>query len=532
MKLKKKLVVIFITIMLLPIVLSVVVYWAMGLGLLYNVRKVSLGEDAKFTFSDPSSAYNKAIDEYYDLLERLVKEKPESLENAEYLAETDENLQEVSAYLVVKKADKIFYVSPKMESEEIISHLPVGAGRNGAGYDFYFNEYERLVKEIDFTFADGTPGSVFVITRINMMISDTLITTMFIVVVIVLFITIMIMSQWLKRSIFKPLNEMKETIEKIEEERKETESTNRELISNITHDLKTPITSIKGYVEGIMDGVADSPEKMEKYVRTIYTKANDMDRMINELTMYSRIETNSIPYEFHDISVKDYFDDCADEVGFDVESRGIHFFYECQMERNRMILADAEQLKRVIDNVISNSIKYAKETGARIMLRVLEEETKIHIEIEDNGKGIPASELDKVFERFYRTDASRNSSQGGSGIGLSIAKRIVEEHDGRIYATGDVGKGVCVHIELKKYIRKDGEEIAEDNKGFHKIEKMIKSTAKGIRSEAETRIQGLNKIVSEKKTDNGEKGVEEKSDAPKEGLFKWLNKDRGGKADE
>ena len=86
---------------------------------------------------------------------------------------------------------------------------------------------------------------------------------------------------------------------------------NKELISNISHDLKTPVTAIKGYAEGIMDGVADTPEKMDKYIRTIYNKATEMDRLINELTLYSKIDTNRIPYNFSTIPVSAYFDDCA-----------------------------------------------------------------------------------------------------------------------------------------------------------------------------------------------------------------------------
>lgn len=520
MKLHTKLVIIFITIMILPIVLAVVVYWAMGLGLLWNVRKASTNGDVKFTISDPSSAYNKAIDEYYELIVRTVEENSAEIESLDKLDSMDQSLQEVSAYLVVCRNDEIYYVSEKMKDEPVLEYLPVAIDKdNHAGYDFYFSEYERLVKQIQFTFSDGSDGHVFIVTRINMMISDTLITSMFIAIIIVLCLTTMVLTWWLRKGIFKQINEMKETIDNIEEERLETQSMNRELISNITHDLKTPITSIKGYVEGIMDGVADSPEKMEHYIRTIYTKTNDMDRMINELTMYSRIETKSIPYQFNIISVRDYFDDCAEEVSFDVGSKGIEFRYESQISENCRISADAEQLKRVIDNVISNSVKYAKKAEPYIILRVYQQERSVFVEIEDNGKGIATKELEKVFERFYRTDASRNSTMGGSGIGLSIAKRIVEDHDGRIWATGDIDAGVCIHMELKRYISE--EELAEEAKAINKIEKIIKTTAKGM----ESRIHGLNKIV-EKKSE-GEKTTEEK-----EGLFKWLSKDKGGKKDE
>ena len=105
------------------------------------------------------------------------------------------------------------------------------------------------------------------------------------------------------------------------------------LLSDITHDLKTPITAVKGYVEGIMDGVADTPEKMDRYVRTIYNKTNEMDHLINELTFYSKIDTNRIPYTFNKLNVEDYFEDCSEEVGLELETRGIelvmHYVKRC-----------------------------------------------------------------------------------------------------------------------------------------------------------------------------------------------------------
>ena len=121
--------------------------------------------------------------------------------------------------------------------------------------------------------------------------------------------------------------EMRIRLKESAEEKVQYDKESKELISNISHDLKTPITAIKGYVEGIRDGVASSPEKLDKYIRTIYNKANDMDRLIDELTFYSKIDTNKIPYTFSRINVNGYFRDCAEEVGLDMESRGIELGY-------------------------------------------------------------------------------------------------------------------------------------------------------------------------------------------------------------
>lgn len=309
---------------------------------------------------------------------------------------------------------------------------------------------------------------------------------MAIAIIVILVITSVALTLWISKGVFSPINELNVAMQNIAEgnleyrlpdnqdgeigtlyrnyedmrlrlkesadEKIQVENQNRELVSNISHDLKTPITSIKGYVEGIMDGVADTPEKMDKYIRTIYNKANDMDKLINELTVYSGIDTNRIPYHFHRINVGEYFGDCVEEVGMDLESKGVKLDYSNLTPPDTHIIADPEQLKRVINNIISNSLKYkSRERECQIEIRILDDADSIRIEIEDNGNGISAKDLPNIFERFYRTDFSRNSSQGGSGIGLSIVKKIIEDHGGYIWATSKENEGTCMHIVFRKY---------------------------------------------------------------------------------
>ena len=234
---------------------------------------------------------------------------------------------------------------------------------------------------------------------------------------------------------------------KVEEDKGKIE----ELISNISHDLKTPITAVKGYVEGIMDGVADTPDKVAKYVRTIYNKASEMDVLINELTLYSKIDTNRIPYNFTILSVNDYFNDCSEDLSLDLEAKNVEFGYFNYVEPKVKVIADPEQIKRVVHNIVNNSVKYMDKDKPKINLRVKDVGDFVQIEIEDNGKGIASKDLPNVFERFYRTDASRNSSKGGSGIGLSIVKKIIEEHGGKIWATSREHTGTTMYFVLRKY---------------------------------------------------------------------------------
>ena len=249
----------------------------------------------------------------------------------------------------------------------------------------------------------------------------------------------------------RDFEEMRKRLKESAEEKVLMDKENKELISNISHDLKTPITAVKGYVEGIMDGVADTPEKIDRYVKTIYNKTNEMDHLINELTFYSKIDTNRIPYTFSKLNVEDYFSDCAEEVGLELETRGIELVYANYVEDNVQVIADGEQIRRVIHNIISNAIKYMDKSKGIIQIRIKDVGDFIQVEIEDNGKGIAAKDLPSIFDRFYRTDVSRNSSKGGSGIGLSIVKKILEDHGGKVWATSRLGIGTIMYFVLRKY---------------------------------------------------------------------------------
>ena len=314
---------------------------------------------------------------------------------------------------------------------------------------------------------------------------QTLLAQIGLMVLMVLFITAVLLMSWLYGSIIRPLatlrkatmaikdgdldfslevtgkDEISELCQDFEamrmrlrenaEEKIQFDRENKILISNISHDLKTPLTAVKGYCEGIFDGVASSPEKMDRYVHTIYNKACDMEKLIDELNLYAKIDTNRIPYNYTRILVRDYFADCAEELSVELESRGIELNYSNYLEDDVVIIGDTEQLKRVVNNIISNSIKYMDKKKGIIGMRLRDDGDFIRVEIEDNGKGIAAKDIPYIFDRFYRTDSSRNSSTGGSGIGLSIVKKIIEDHGGRIWATSKEGIGTIMHFVLRKH---------------------------------------------------------------------------------
>lgn len=309
--------------------------------------------------------------------------------------------------------------------------------------------------------------------------------TILTIVIIALAVTAFILATWLYASFIRPISELQRATREISrgnldyelkikrrdeigdlcrdfeemrgrlretaEEKMRIDEDHRMLLSNISHDLRTPITAIKGYAGGILDGVARDQEKLDKYARTIYNKACDMDSLIDELTIYSKIETSRIPYNFRTIDAEEFFGGYAREISDDLDSQGIALTYYNYLEQPTKFVGDEEQLRRVLNNIVSNSVKYMDKKKGFMAIRIRDEGDSICVEIEDNGRGIAKKDLPFIFDRFYRTDASRNSGTGGSGIGLSIVKKIIEDHGGRIWATGDLGAGTVMHFVLRKY---------------------------------------------------------------------------------
>ena len=253
------------------------------------------------------------------------------------------------------------------------------------------------------------------------------------------------------RDLFDNFEQMRVRLNEANEEKVEFDRQNRELISNISHDLRTPLTAVRGYCEGIMDGVADTPEKMERYVRTIYNKTNEMDRLINELSFYSKITTNRIPYVFDRVSVRGFFDDAAAEIGEEVRSKGVAFTYENEVPGDVTVIADVKQITRVLQNIVGNSMKYMDKPEKRILLRIDRLGDEVQVSVTDNGIGISAKDMPYIFDRFYRADSSRHSETGGSGIGLSIVKKIIEDHGGRVWVSSRLGEGTVIGFALREF---------------------------------------------------------------------------------
>lgn len=490
LKLKTRLVVAFIIITVIPLTLIFGVVTGLNSYQRNAFRKAyNLTDQIDLISGNTIQIFSRLTSHEVNEIGQLIQSDPERLGDREYLDKLNNTLSRKYAYVIVRKGDTVIFDGNSHITEALYDQLPkyeeIDSTLDGAIY--LDGESQHLVKQIDFLFPDKGTGSVFIVSNVDGLLPEIklMMWEMLLAGIMIIVFTDAILMMWVYRSVISPLGRLEVATKKIRdgnldfsleiedddeigqlcqdfeemrirlkesaEEKIEYDKENKELISNISHDLKTPITAIKGYVEGIMDGVASSPEKLDRYIRTIYNKANDMDKLIDELTFYSKIDTNKIPYTFSKISVSNYFRDCIDEVGLEMEARSIELGYFNYVDEDVVIIADAEQLRRVINNIISNSVKYMDKRNGIINIRIKDVGDFIQVGIEDNGRGISAKDLPNIFDRFYRTDSSRNSSQGGSGIGLSIVKKIIEDHGGRIWASSKEGIGTEIHFVLRKY---------------------------------------------------------------------------------
>ena len=490
MKLKSKIIISFCIIIFVPIVLMMAALFSFQRIQVKAIEQTyGIKENNYSYFSNSMQLLSRFTKECFKELKDAAKNDPARLEDQEYLNELNQTLEEKSSYLIVRKDKELIYIGEDA-SISLLTQLPsYGDTVKDEDAGTYIDGDEQvLIKQIDFQFQDGSDGSAFIVTILEETVPEVkkLLIDVLISILLILVLTATMLTIWMYTSMINPIKKLQTAAQNIKdgnlnfsvatetddeigevcvafeemrlklkgqiERNIQYEKESKELISNISHDLKTPMTAIKGYIEGIMDGVADTEEKRNRYIRTIYNKVNDMNSLIEELFLYAKLDSNSVTYSFAKVNVDAYFQDCVEEISLDLESQGVDFGYFNYADRDTVIIADPEQLKRVVNNIIGNSVKYASpDRKLMISLRIMEEAEFVKIEIEDNGKGIARNEVPLIFDRCYRTDASRNSSKGGSGLGLSIAKKIIEEHGGKIWAVSTEGVGTTMCFVLRKY---------------------------------------------------------------------------------
>lgn len=242
-------------------------------------------------------------------------------------------------------------------------------------------------------------------------------------------------------------NEMKQYLLKSREERTKYEEYRRELFSSVSHDLRTPLTTIKGYVAGILDGIADTEEMKHRYLLAVMNRAEDMENLVNQLSIYNKMENHVFQYQMEETELGAYILQYVDENKEFARENHLEIF--CRIEESCEMLLDRKQFKRILDNILMNSIRYREKEVSRIYIYVKKEKRRAFLCIGDDGPGVPEADLEKIFESFCRLDESRTRFQEGSGLGLAIVKRIVHDHKGTIRAKNHDGLEICIRFPAK-----------------------------------------------------------------------------------
>lgn len=241
---------------------------------------------------------------------------------------------------------------------------------------------------------------------------------------------------------------MRDEIKVSKEREEELKRSEKELLASISHDLKTPLSSILGYVEGIRDGIVSDKKGIERYSNVILKKSREISKLIDDILEQSKADLNEMNINRKEIYSDEYLFEILEEVSLDVYSHNMNLVVKGEIPR-ALILIDELRITQVINNIVSNSIKYSK-SGDSIEFSIVEKIDRLIINIKDYGSGISIEDIPFVFNKFYRGEKHRNTNIIGSGLGLSISKYIIESHGGNIKCTSSQDGGTTISFTIPK----------------------------------------------------------------------------------
>ncbi|MBW7474111.1 histidine kinase [Paenibacillus oenotherae] len=249
-----------------------------------------------------------------------------------------------------------------------------------------------------------------------------------------------------------------ETLEKANKELAKMENSRRQLMTNISHDLGTPMTLLQGYLEAMQDGMVTTEEQRSKYVRMMLGKVGGVNRLIRDLFELSKLEAGQLRFHYIGVNLQDWIERHREQYEMDVRGKGLLFESkyiqgggnEGELHPERIVLQlDLFRMDQVVANIIYNAIKHTGEGGKITLAYSFERSSgRVSVRVKDTGSGIEAEHLPYIFDRFYKKEMSRNSADGGSGLGLAIAKEIVEAHSGMIGAESVPEEGTVIWLSL------------------------------------------------------------------------------------
>ena len=227
------------------------------------------------------------------------------------------------------------------------------------------------------------------------------------------------------------------------------ESYRRQFVGNVAHELKTPIFNIQGYIDTLLDGAIDDKEINRKFLERANKSVARMIHIVEDLDQITKLEAGTIDIEEEPVDIIDVIQDVVDQLEMKAKKRNVNLVVKHQQIGRFLVYVDVEKIKQVLINLIVNAIKYGNE-GGEVICRTYSMGEQVLVEVADDGNGIPAEHINKIFERFYRVDKARDRGQGGSGLGLSIVKHIIEAHNQTINIRSTEGEGCTFSFTLKK----------------------------------------------------------------------------------
>ena len=253
----------------------------------------------------------------------------------------------------------------------------------------------------------------------------------------------------------KGIDEVREDVEEWAEQKFEeikklqsNEEFRKEFLQNLSHEIKTPIFSIQGYLEILADGAIENASSALKYINKSQANVQRLVQLVNDIDIITNLEINKEPLLKHQFIIQDTIRDVVNNLSLKLEQKNVQFSFKKGCESPIQVFADKNKIYQVLSNIITNALKYGKQDGEIIASVYLLEDKKVLIEISDNGAGIAEEHLPRLFERFYRTDDARSREVGGTGLGLAICKHIIEAHGESIQVRSKLNVGTTVGFTL------------------------------------------------------------------------------------
>ena len=241
---------------------------------------------------------------------------------------------------------------------------------------------------------------------------------------------------------------MRKNLKASQELQEHYEQNRKELIVGISHDLATPLTMIKGYASGIRDGIANTPEKQAAYLQKIYDTTTHMEALVQDLFLFSKLDIGHMQFDLQSVCLPSFFIDWMSDNAEAYAAKGLQVSLDNQLKDNAMVAIDTRQFKRIIDNIVSNALKYKVADQGHLAISLRNDKEWVQVVMADDGPGVDSSDLPKLFDTFYRTDKARTNTENGSGLGLAIVKQLVEGMHGNITASQTNGGGLTITINL------------------------------------------------------------------------------------